>query len=186
MARLSSDSRRAQLLSTGREVFAAHAYDAVSIDDLAAAAEVSKGLLYHYFPDKRAFYEAVLRQSAMHVLECTTPSPDGIALDALGEALSKFVSYVESNAPFYRALIRGGVGSDGKVEAVVEDVRRQTVQRVVERLALPDDASTQCTVYGWVGFTEFTVLDWLDRRHLPQEALVLRLTTALLQLLAPT
>jgi AcrR family transcriptional regulator len=37
--------RRAELLAIGRQLFAKHAYDELSIDDVAAAAGVAKGLL---------------------------------------------------------------------------------------------------------------------------------------------
>ena len=47
-ARLLVDERRAQLLALGLRLFAEHSYDEVSIDELARAAGVSKGLLYHY------------------------------------------------------------------------------------------------------------------------------------------
>src|SRR6266545_4445408 len=57
--RLENDERRAQLLGIGRAAFAKHAYDAVSIDTLAAKAKLSKGLFYYYFPTKRDLYIAV-------------------------------------------------------------------------------------------------------------------------------
>ena len=63
-ARLSTDARREQLVALGVEIFSERPFDDVSIDDIAAAAGISKGLLYHYFPSKRDFYVAVVRHSA--------------------------------------------------------------------------------------------------------------------------
>ena len=54
-ARLSVDERRSQLLDLGRRLFNARPYDAISIDEIAAAAGISKGLLYHYFPEQATF-----------------------------------------------------------------------------------------------------------------------------------
>src|SRR4051812_45882941 len=73
-ARLDVDERRAQLLSLGLERFSERSYDEVSIDDLARAAGISKGLLYHYFPTKRDFYIAALAQAAEQLLAATDPS----------------------------------------------------------------------------------------------------------------
>ncbi|MBP6848431.1 MAG: helix-turn-helix transcriptional regulator, partial [Kofleriaceae bacterium] len=56
--RLDNDARRAQLLELGQKAFAERTYDEVSIDDIARAAGISKGLLYHYFPTKRDLYVA--------------------------------------------------------------------------------------------------------------------------------
>jgi AcrR family transcriptional regulator len=52
--RLDVDERRTQLVELGLEHFGERAYDDVSIDAIAEAAGISKGLLYHYFPTKRA------------------------------------------------------------------------------------------------------------------------------------
>ena len=60
-ARLEVDERRAQLMKLGIELFAARAYDEVSIDELSRMAGISKGLLYHYFPTKRDFYVATVQ-----------------------------------------------------------------------------------------------------------------------------
>ena len=62
-ARLNEAERRAQLLALGRRLFTERPYDALSIDDIAAEAGISKGLLYHYFPSKRDFYVAVVDEA---------------------------------------------------------------------------------------------------------------------------
>lgn len=45
---------RAALLRAGQELFADRPVDAVSIDDIVAAADVAKGSFYNHFPDKDA------------------------------------------------------------------------------------------------------------------------------------
>lgn len=50
---------RAALLRAGRELFAARSVDAVSIDDIVAAAEVAKGSFYNHFADKDALAREV-------------------------------------------------------------------------------------------------------------------------------
>jgi AcrR family transcriptional regulator len=69
--RLDNDARRAQLLELGAKIFSEKTYDEVSIDDLARAAGISKGLLYHYYPTKRDLYLAGLRQTAVELLART-------------------------------------------------------------------------------------------------------------------
>ncbi|MBL8773382.1 MAG: helix-turn-helix transcriptional regulator [Phenylobacterium sp.] len=50
---------RAALLRAGHELFAVRAVEAVSIDDIVAAADVAKGSFYNHFPDKEALARAV-------------------------------------------------------------------------------------------------------------------------------
>ena len=58
--RLDVDERRQQLLERGAELFTSHPYDKLSMSKIAEEAGISKGLLYHYFPSKQAFFEATL------------------------------------------------------------------------------------------------------------------------------
>ena len=52
--------RRAERLALGAEVFGKRPYDEVRIDEIAERAGVSRALMYHYFPEKRAFFAAVV------------------------------------------------------------------------------------------------------------------------------
>src|SRR4029079_18481207 len=48
--RLENDERRSRLLELGASLFTEHAYDEISMSQIARAAGISKALLYHYFP----------------------------------------------------------------------------------------------------------------------------------------
>jgi len=179
---MTTDQRRAQLLGIGREVFASTPFDEVSMHEVAKRAGVSKGLLYHYFGDKRGYYQSVLEAVATELLHVTVFSPE-VALDeAIQGVVLGFITYVLDNEPFYRALIRGGIGSDARFDAQLEVVRRTILARVRDRIGLPDEPLINGLLYGWLGFTEATVLDWLESRHLSPHALGLVLTRALLAL----
>lgn len=79
--RLSPDDRRSELLTLGAEVFGQRPYDEVRIDEIAERAGVSRALMYHYFPDKRAFFAAVVRAESERLFEATsTPANDGQSL----------------------------------------------------------------------------------------------------------
>jgi AcrR family transcriptional regulator len=53
---------RAALVSAARRLFADRGYDDVSSGEIAAAAGVTRGALYHHFADKRELFEAVFEQ----------------------------------------------------------------------------------------------------------------------------
>ncbi len=55
------DERRREILSAALGVFSARGLAATKIGDIAAAAGISHGLLYHYFPSKEAIYLELVR-----------------------------------------------------------------------------------------------------------------------------
>jgi AcrR family transcriptional regulator len=79
--RLEVEQRRAQLLTLGQELFSSSTYDELSIDDIARAAGISKGLLYHYFPSKRDYYVATIRVAAGELLHQTDTVAESSVLD---------------------------------------------------------------------------------------------------------
>lgn len=56
--------RRQRLVEIGMDLFGHRSYEEISIDDIAAMADISKGLLYYYFPTKHDFYIAVIRSNS--------------------------------------------------------------------------------------------------------------------------
>ena len=53
---------RAALVAAGRQLFGTSGFAATSVDDIARAARVTTGALYHHFPTKAAVFEAVFEQ----------------------------------------------------------------------------------------------------------------------------
>ena len=58
----SSEERRQQIIAAARGVFARKGFMGATNKDIALAAGITPGLLYHYFADKRALFEAVLME----------------------------------------------------------------------------------------------------------------------------
>ena len=172
-ARLSTDARREQLVALGVEIFSERPFDDVSIDDIAAAAGISKGLLYHYFPSKRDFYVAVVRHSADEMQAITETDPELAPLDRLAGGLDRYLEYVATHARGFATVLRAGIGSDPEVAAIVEGVRAAMAQRILDDVASDDapPAGVRIAVRGWVGFAEAASLEWLERGELSRDEL---------------
>ncbi len=54
------EQRRQQILDCAREAFAEKGYQAVTVDDVVARAEIARGTFYLYFDDKRAVLDALV------------------------------------------------------------------------------------------------------------------------------
>ena len=176
--RLQVDVRRQQLLELGLDLFASQSYDELSIDEIAKRAGVSKGLLYHYYPSKRAFYVAAVAEAARQLLDETDVDEHGTGSepDPAGQraGLRAFLDYVSRHRVVYAFLLRGGIGTDPEVAVVLERTREALVDRMLTRLsrfgARPDDPSTRLRLRGWLGFLEAASLDWAERQEIDADA----------------
>src|SRR4051812_50184340 len=74
-SRRQTDERRRQLLEAGARVFTERSYEDASMAEVARAAGISKGLLYHYFPSKRDLFVATLEAGAAELPGITEPDP---------------------------------------------------------------------------------------------------------------
>lgn len=57
-----SERSRGQILEAALKLFSHHGYGATSVRDIAAEAGLSKGNVYHHFPDKESIFRALLDQ----------------------------------------------------------------------------------------------------------------------------
>lgn len=180
-SRLQVDERRSQLLALALDLFGDRSYEEISIDEIAKAAGISKGLLYHYFPSKRAFYVAALGAAAEQLREATDIEvPDGpVAQSIEGTRLGidAYLAYVERRAKPYSFLLRGGGGADEEVRAIVEAMRHHYISKILDTLGrTEDDARLRTALRGWIGFVEHASLDWIDRRDLDRAEMTELLT----------
>jgi AcrR family transcriptional regulator len=179
--RLDIDERRAQLLALAREAFAARSYDDVSIDALAQAAGVSKGLLYHYFPSKRDLYVATVEVAAQQLLSQTVPDPAVSPRQQVFDGVAGYLRYVEQNAAAFVGLMQSGIGRDQEVYAIIENVRERFVDVIMERLGGALTTPVQRTlVRGWVGMVEAASLEWLEEKPVSREDMTRLLVKTLL------
>ncbi len=186
--RLSTDARREQLLAAGARLLAERPYDEVSIEEIARAAGVSKGLLYHYFPTKRDFLIAAIERGQEELAELTAPDPDLPPAEQLGASLDRFLDFVEEHEAAYAAIFRSRGGADPEIQAVLEAGRRQRMDAVIDSLAVWEAAPTgvqrtptlETAVQGWFFFVEGAVLRWLERRDIDRTELRELLALALI------
>jgi AcrR family transcriptional regulator len=175
-ARLTSDERREHLLHVGVELVGRHGTADVSIEEIARAAGVSKGLLYHYFPTKTDFFVAVLARSQAEMDQAVVRDPDLTALEQFDRNLDGFLGFVDAHAEGYLAVVNAR-GREPRVQELVEERRRRRVDELVALAAVLEDVPRDAArtpllvaaIEGWIGFTEGVIVRWLRDRELTRE-----------------
>lgn len=186
--RLQVDVRRQKLLELGIDLFSGHSYHELSIDRIAKAAGISKGLLYHYFPSKRAYYVETVRFSASRWLDLTegaarAVNEGGPSFDGVVRGLMAFFEQVQKHARAYTTLLRGGLGADDELLRIVERTRQEFLTRIFRRLTDAPTPIQRTAVRGWLGSVEAASLDWLEHGDIPMARLCEVLAASLVQIL---
>ncbi len=120
----------------GAEVFGQRPYDEVRIDEIAERAGVSRALMYHYFPDKRAFFAAVVRAEGERLFEATNTPPDpGQTL--FGQVRAGVLAYLryDEEHPHGAWAAYIGMGRSDPVLRGIEDIDNdRQANRIINRL----------------------------------------------------
>ena len=185
--RLRSDERRTQLVEIGMRLVAASSFDAVPIDRVAKEAGISRSLLFHYFPDKRAFQVAVAEASADQLLAATEPDPDLPPDERLRASLHAFVDYVSDREEAFVSLIRGATGGDPRLRDVFDRAHTVVANRILDGVGVAPGSESpllRIAVRGWVAFLEEAVVVWLASAEPTQDELVGLLEAALVAAVA--
>lgn len=134
--RLSPEDRRAELLALGAEVFGKRPYDEVRIDEIAERAGVSRALMYHYFPDKRAFFAAVIKDEADRLYENTNMDDvTGLTMyEEIRVGVLAYMAYHEQNPEAAWAAYVGLGRSDPVLLGVEDDAKNRQMEHIMSRI----------------------------------------------------
>jgi AcrR family transcriptional regulator len=165
--RLSPEDRRAELLALGAEVFGKRPYDEVRIDEIAERAGVSRALMYHYFPDKRVFFAAVVKDEADRLYAATNnPPPAGLMMfEELRAGVLAYMAYHEQNPEAAWAAYVGLGRSDPVLLGIDDEAKNRQMEHIMTRVhevvsatpgqtLEPDvERDLRVIIHGWLAFT---------------------------------
>lgn len=168
-ARLPREERRAQLLDAANEVFTTHGYHAAAMDEIAAAAGISKPVLYQHFDSKLELYLALLDQacdSLVDVVSAALGSTDHNA-DRVVAGMGAFYDFVSSASGEFRFVFESDLTGDGRVQErlwrVNNDVAASIAAVIAEDTALPAEQAKLLAI-SLVGLAQVGARYWVSDR----------------------
>jgi AcrR family transcriptional regulator len=134
--RLSPEDRRAELLALGAEVFGKRPYDEVRIDEIAERAGVSRALMYHYFPDKRAFFAAVVKDEADRLYQATNREPvSGLTMfEEARVGVLAYMAYHDQNPEAAWAAYVDMGHTDPVLLGITEEAKNRQLENIMTRI----------------------------------------------------
>lgn len=168
--RMQNDERRALLLERATQLFGEYGYDALSMAQIAREANISKALLYHYFPSKHKLFEAALMSGAMELAERVQPDPTLPPAEQVSTTLDVFLAWVEERPKAYAKMLESAGARE--VRDTMGQVRTDTANLILGGLG-PDGErpATRAAVFGWLAFLDAAILDWIAHGDMTRQEL---------------
>jgi len=132
--RLPRAEREAQILDVAHARFAAHGYAAVTMDDVAAGAGVTKPLLYNYFGNKERLYLACMERAgdALYATVGAAVEQADSPADALRRGLRAFFAFVDEDRDAWRVLFDETLPAGGEIADAVAAHRERLLALVAQ------------------------------------------------------
>ncbi|WP_145801417.1 TetR/AcrR family transcriptional regulator [Kribbella amoyensis] len=167
--RMTSAERREQLITIARGLFAQKGYEATSVEEIAARAEVSKPVVYEHFGGKEGLYAVVVDREVRSLLDTVTASlTAGRAHELVEQAALALLDYIESSSDGFRILVRDSpVGSStGSFISILSDVGTRVEHILAEEFKRRGLDPKNAPMYAQmlVGMVALTGQWWLDAR----------------------
>ena len=155
--RLPADERRLQLVDVALKIFSERGFNATTMDDIAAAAGVTKPLLYQHFDSKRALYLELVDSVAATMFDAITEATslaEGPKQQVEG-GLAAYFRLVVTHADAFHLLFGSDAPNDPELSQAlrhVEDVLAGAVNSLID-VGL-DESHRRLLAYAVVGMAE--------------------------------
>ncbi|MFY9262403.1 MAG: TetR/AcrR family transcriptional regulator [Arcanobacterium sp.] len=179
--RMTRVQRREQLIGISRDLFAARGYDAVSIEEIASAAEVSKPVIYEHFGGKEGLYQVIVDRETTalnKILEDSLGSAQG-PRHALESVVLALLDYIEENPSGFGLMVHQSpeVLSGGKFSTIISDMGDHLSELLTEYFEHLDFPATAIGLYSQMlaGLMGIMGQSWAINREPAKEEMAIHL-----------
>jgi AcrR family transcriptional regulator len=171
---MTGQQRREQLLSVGRSLFAEKGFDATSVEEIAARAQVSKPVVYEHFGGKEGLYAVIVDREVELLLGSLTAalSRRGHPKITVEAAAFALLDYIEERTDGFRILVRDSpvAQATGTFSSLIGDVASQVEHILTAQFKRQGLAVEHAPMYAQmlVGMIALTGQWWLEARTPPK------------------
>lgn len=172
--RLPPDERRELILESATRLFTRLPYSQVSTTEIARGAGITRGLLNHYFNDKRGLYREVVRRAVLLPTFEVTPDllPEMLAMstgERIDAAVAWFLDAAELHADTYFS-VADAEGSADDIAPIIREAEDEAARRVMVLVGIDEpDETAMAMVRAYGGMVEAAITEWLRRKTLTRE-----------------
>lgn len=182
-----------RILDAGQQMLITHGYDGASTNRIAAAAGISPGSLYQYFPDKDAIAAAVIDrysdQLSSRVAARVSERLDQPAPDYVRESIAALVDALDVHPEFLRAVMEQTprLGAGSKLVAFEQRIGELTVAYLtINRAQIRPDTTLETAAWMLVRMVEHLCVRYvLDQPPISRDQFIDEITMMALSYLRP-
>lgn len=171
--RLEPDERRAQILAKAIDMFGERPYAAVSTAELAQRAGVARGLINHYFGNKRDLYLAVVRRMVTLPRAEEFAVPTGSTRERIDASVHWLLDTIsEHGSTWVKVTSHEGVGDDPEVQQILDAADDAAALRLLAMIGLSGDEAAEprrAMVRAYGGLVKVAGREWLTRGTMTRE-----------------
>ncbi|WP_135850825.1 TetR/AcrR family transcriptional regulator [Serinibacter arcticus] len=167
---MTARERREQLLDVGRALFAERGFEATSVEEIAARADVSKPVVYEHFGGKEGMYAVIVDREVerLTVVLTTALAPTRHPKVIVESAALALLDYIESNTDGFRILVRDSpvAQATGTFSSLIGDVATQVEHLLADQFSSRGLETDAAPMYAQmlVGMIALTGQWWLEAR----------------------
>lgn len=188
--RLEPDERRAEILAQAIEMFGERPYAAVSTAELGRRAGVARGLINHYFGNKRDLYLAVVRRMVTLPRLEEVPIPTGSPRERVEAGVRWLLDTISQHgSTWVKVTSHEGVGDDPEVQQILDQADDAAADRLLLMIGLAPDtvdpqqwASMRALARAYGGLVKAAGREWITRGTLTREQVHVLLVDMLMTL----
>lgn len=188
--RLEPDERRAQILECAIDMFGERPYAAVSTAELAQRAGVARGLINHYFGNKRDLYLAVVRRMVTLPRLDDMVAPTGTDRERVEASVHWLLDVIsEHGSTWVKVTSHEGVGDDPEVQHILDQADDAAAERLLLMVGRADSAHStelRALVRAFGGLVKVAGREWITRGTLTRVQVHVLLADMLMTLIAET
>ncbi|MGL3805358.1 TetR/AcrR family transcriptional regulator [Paeniglutamicibacter sp. R2-26] len=149
--RLSPTQRREHIIDVAALHLAHGSYEALSVQEVAVAAGVTRALVHHYFGGKDALFQAVVQREIERLLEATSPDPRLSAEEQLNQALGAYIDFFAASTGELRRFFTTAPSAHAN-QGPMADAHKIQVDRIAAALEIPDSPRNRIAIAAWLMF----------------------------------
>ncbi len=161
--RLPAAERRQQLLDVALDLFSGADYYSTTMDDIAAAAGVTKPVLYQHFDSKRALYVHLVEDVGAKMAGAITSRTSAVDVPRrqVEVGIDAYFQFIVANRAAFLLLYEGADRSDAHVADAVRKIEDSMAEMVAPLIAADIGKEQQrALAYGIVGAAEAAGRAW--------------------------